>query len=120
MPENETEKPTVIVLTQEQKDAISGAKASKGRKILYWVLAVLAILLISAVVVAVILASRGKSNLAKPIIDKTKRALDRADMDAKIKAAEAAGAEKAALDELDRIKKIEDAHERNKRLAEIL
>ena len=121
MPDNETEpKTAAVVLTEDQKAAIRGAKAPGWKKAQFWILGVLVILLIFAVVVAVIVATRGKSNLVRPIVDRVKAATGRADMEAKITAAKAAGAEKAALDELDRIKKIEDEDERNKRLAEIL
>lgn len=122
MPDNETTeepKTVTLVLTDEQKAAIQGAKAPGWKKALFWILGVLVILLIIAVVVAVVVATRGKSNPAKPILDKVKQVNDRADMEAKIKAAEAAGAEKAVLNELNRVKEIDDEHERSKRLAEM-
>ncbi len=116
----EEPKTVTLVLTDAQKAAINDASGSKSKKVLYWILGILGVLLLGAIIVAVILGSRGKANLAKPIVDKVKAATARSDMEAKIEAAKASGAEKAVLDELDRIKEIDDDYERSKRLAEIL
>jgi len=126
MPDNETtEQPETVtlVLTDEQKAAIQGAKAPGWKKVLYWTLGIIGLLLIIVIVIAVVVGSRGKkkpAEVAKDVVDFRKNQIEKADMDAKITAAKAAGAEKAVTDELERIKEIDDEYERSKRLAEIL
>jgi F0F1-type ATP synthase membrane subunit b/b' len=106
-------------VSPEVQEAIKNAKGSMGKKVLFWVLGIFGVL---AAVVGIIFVLKGKGPVkgVKEAINKTKTEIAKADMDAKIKAAEAKGAEKQTLDKLKEIKEIEDEKTRLEELNKLL
>lgn len=107
-------------MTDVDKLAIAKAKASTWKKILIWSIVVVVFCTIIAVVIAVIAMKKNPAAASKAIVDKAKAESFKADMDAKIKEAEARAVEDSVVDQLKRIREIEDEAERAKRLAELL
>lgn len=106
-------------LTPEQKAAAASAKGPISKKVLWWVLGILGLILV-IVLVLVIILRKGPIRAAEDIVKKTRHEIDKADIEAKAKAAAAAGAEDAAVDEIKRILEIDDGDKRRARLAELL
>jgi hypothetical protein len=106
-------------MTAEQKEAAANAKGSTTKKVLWWVLGILGIILVVAVVLLIVLR-KGPISAAEAVVKKTKYEIDKADIEAKAKAAEAEGAEKEAVEEIKKVMEIDDGDKRRERLAEIL
>jgi len=94
-------------LSEDVKEEVKNASGSVVTKILWWVVGIFGVLG-SVLGIVALLKRKGPLSAAKEVIAKTESELVKADIEAKKKVAEAKGAEKAVLDELDRIKKIED------------
>jgi cytoskeletal protein RodZ len=107
-------------LTAEQKTAASSAKGSTAKKVLWWILGILGVILVIVFILAVVLRKKSPSKAVDEVIQKTKLEVDKADVAAKVKAAEAAGAEKEAVEEIKKVLEIDDADKRRERLADLL
>ncbi len=121
-PENEaTAEPTKAepVISDELKEELKKATGSVWKKVLWWVIGVLGVLGALLGIVA-ILKGKGPLSAAEEVIKDTKTNIRAADLDAKIKAAEAKGAEKAIIDKLKAIKEMKNEDEALKELAKIL
>jgi hypothetical protein len=108
-----------VELTAEQKAAAAKAKGSTAKKVLWWILGILGLILV-VVFILVIVLRKGPIRAAEDIVKKTRHEIDKADIEAKIKAAAAAGAEKEAVEGIKKIMEIDDGDKRRERLAELL
>ncbi|KKN49137.1 hypothetical protein LCGC14_0645850 [marine sediment metagenome] len=107
-------------MTDGDKLAIQQAKASTWKKILIWSIVVVVFCTLVAVLLIVVLQRKSPVGAVDAVVARAKHQAAKADMDAKIKTAEARMVEDAVVAELKRIKEIEDEEERAKRLAELL
>jgi ATP-dependent Zn protease len=107
-------------LTEEQKEKVSNAKGSLPKKALWWLLGIFGVVLIIGLVLFFVLRKGGPSEAIKQVVNKTKNEVSKADIEAKIKAAEAAGVEKEKIEEIKNTLEIDDVDERRKKLAELL
>jgi nucleotide-binding universal stress UspA family protein len=87
--------------------------------VLWWTLAALGVI---GVIVLLVFLFRKKSpkEQVNEVINKAKAQIQKAEIDEKIKVAEARGEEKAVVDRLKEIKKLDDAHEQAKELEKLL
>lgn len=102
------------------KSDLKDVKSSLWKKVLYWVLGIVAAI---GAFIGLIFLLKGKDNAkdaAQRHIDRAKAQIAEADLEAKIKEAEAQKEEKAVIDKLKELRKIEDEHERAKELAKLL
>lgn len=106
-------------MSPEDKQAIKAAKGPSWKKVLLWV--GVALLILTAITIILVMVFRKKDPAAatKEIIDQAKAANQRADIDAKIEVARARGAEKEVIDELEKIREVDDEKERLQRLADL-
>jgi hypothetical protein len=94
-------------LSEGVKEDVKNATGGVLKKILWWVVGIVGVLG-SVLGIVALLKKKGPLSAAKEVIKKTEGELVKADIEAKKEVAEAKGEEKEVLDELDRIKKIED------------
>jgi F420-0:gamma-glutamyl ligase-like protein len=106
-PETASTKPS---LPENIKEDVKKASSGIATKVLWWVVGIFGVLG-SILGIVALLKRKGPLTAAKEVIKKSKSELVKADIEAKKKMAEAKGAEKTVLDELDRIKKIKDPDE---------
>jgi hypothetical protein len=106
-------------VSPEDKQAVKAAKGPSWKKVLLWVGVSLLILTAITVIAVMIWRKKDPAAATKEVIGQAKAASQRADIDAKIKVAEARGVEQDVVDELREIREIEDEKERLQRLADM-
>jgi len=115
-PSQEETKPKV---EEDLKKDLQKAKGSLWKKILIWGVGIL--MMIGAVIGLVfLLKGKGPVKGVKEAVQKAKAESAKADMEEKIKVAEAKGAEKAVVDKLKEIKEIDDETKRLEELNNLL
>lgn len=103
----------------QPKSDLSNVKAPIWKRVLWWTLAALGV--IGVIVLLIFLfRKKGPKEQVNDVINKAKAQIQKAELDEKIKVAEARGEEKAVVDRLKEIKKIDDAHEQAKELEKLL
>lgn len=107
-------------VSAEVRKAIKDAKGSSSKKVLWWVLAILGIVIVLVTVVLIFIPRDDKKNPVRAIIDDTKKQTDKADIEAKITIAKANGVAETKIEELKKTMEIEDVDERRKRLTDLL
>lgn len=112
--------PTSSGLTDDQKAAIEKAKGSVSKKVLWWVLGIFGVVLIVIFVLIFVLRKGGPGAAIQQVMDKTKKEVSAADLEAKVAAAEAAKVDKENIEEIKKLLEIDDVDERRKKLAELL
>jgi len=108
-------------LTETQKEAVNNAKGRSSKKVLWWTLGI--ILVLVAIVTLVLIfypTDKDGDSPVKAIIKKTKKAVDGVDIEAKARVAEAEGVAKDKVNEIRETMEIDDEDERNARLADLL
>lgn len=106
-------------VSEALKKDLQDAKGSLWKKVLIWGAGILA--MIGAVVgIVFLLKGKGPVTGVKEAVQKSKTESAKADMDEKIKVAEAKGAEKAVIAKLKEIKEIDDADTRLEELNRLL
>ena len=106
-------------MTDEQKKKVKEAKGSTLKKVLWWCLGILGLIGVIVLIVC-LLKRKGPITSAKEIINKTQYEIDKIDLEAKAKTAQAEAVEAEVVDKIKEIAKIENEHERNKELAALL
>jgi len=107
-------------MTDADKKAIAEAKGSSWKKILLWIGVSLVLVTLVTVLVIVLLQKKSPAASVNQVIDYAKQQNSKADMNAKIETAKARMVEESVINELKRIKEIDDEEEQAKRLAELL
>jgi hypothetical protein len=105
------------------KKDLQEAKGSTLKKVLLWVVGIIAV--VGAAVAGIfgilyLLKGKGPVEGVKDAIEKTKNETAKADIEEKIKVAEAKNAEKAVIDKLQEIKEIDDEKKRLEELNKLL
>jgi len=106
-------------MDKETKQRIEKAKAPVWKKILIWSGAILGIITLLGIAIIMAVRKTGPSEAVASTLRLAKDASAKADIEAKIRKAEALIAEKEVLDKLKEIKEIDDEEERAKRLADM-
>jgi len=118
-PAPEPEKKDPPKIDEDLKKELKNAKGSLWQKVLIWGAGILA--MIGAVVgIVFLLKGKGPITGVKEAVQKSKTESAKADIEEKIKVAEAKGAEKAVVDKLHEIKKIDDEDKRLEELNNLL
>jgi len=122
-PLTEEKKAETPKVSEELKQDLKNAAGSTGKKILLWVVGI--ITAIGAAVAGIfgilyILKGKGPVKGVQDVIQKTKHETAKADIEEKIKVAEAKNAEKEVVDKLKEIKEIDDEQERLEELNKLL
>lgn len=120
MPDETEKKEASVEMTDAQKEAVKKAKGSAGKKVLWWTLGILLVVIVIVTLVLVFLPKKDEKNAVDRIIQKVKKETDKADIEAKVKVAKAEGVAEEKIEELKKIMEIEDTNERRARLAELL
>lgn len=107
-------------MNNADKLAIQQAKASSWKKILLWSGIVLVLCTGITILLVIILRRKDPVAATQAIIGYAKHQSAKADIDAKIATAKARFVEDAVVDELKRIREIQDEEIRAKRLAALL
>lgn len=118
--ETEKKEASAPEMTPEQKEAVKKAKGSVGKKVLWWSLGIIGVILAAVLLVWIFLPKKEDKNAVQQIIDKTKKETDKADIEAKIKVAKAEGVAEEKINELKKTLEIEDTNERRAKLADML
>ena len=117
------DQPTATVITpqlsQELANNLAAAKTPLWKKILWWIGGIIAVVL---VIVLLIWIFKRKTPIAaaKEVTDYIKNELFQSDMDAKIKLAQAQGAEEAAIKKLQEIRDEKNQDRAFEELAKLL
>jgi uncharacterized membrane protein len=119
MPDEEKKEPATE-MTEAQKAAVKKAKGSAGKKILWWTLGILGVVIVIVTLVVIFLPKKEEKNVMDRIIAKTKKETDKADIEAKVKVAKAEGVAEEKINEIKKTLEIEDTNERRAKLAELL
>jgi len=122
-PKTEEKKADTPKVSEELKQDLKKATGSTGKKVLLWVVGI--ITAIGAAVAGVfgilyLLKGKGPVKGVKDVIAKTKHETAKADIEEKIKVAEAKKAEEAVVKKLEEIKEIDDEQERLEELNKLL
>jgi len=107
-------------MNAQQKETVKKAKGSASKKVLWWTLGTLGVIVVVVTLVLLLVKDKKGQNPVTAIIQKTKKEVDKADVEAKVEAAKAAGVEEAKIDEIKRTLEIDDADERRQRLADLI
>lgn len=115
----EPEGKDVPQISDDFKKELQNAKGALWKKVLIWGAGILA--MIGAVVgIVFLLKGKGPVTGVKEAVQKSKTESAKADMDEKIKVAEAKGAEKAVVDKLKEIRELDDEDKRLEELNSLL
>lgn len=117
---DEAKKEPATEMTEAQKAAVKKATGSVGKKILWWTLGILGVVIVIVFLVVVFLPKKEEKNAVDRIIAKTKKETDKADIEAKVKVAKAEGVAETKIEEIKKTLEIEDTNERRAKLAELL
>ena len=120
MPDETEKKEASVKMTDAQKTAVNKAKGSTGKKILWWVLGTIGVIIVIVTLVIIFLPKKEEKNAVDRIIQKVKQETDKADIEAKVTVARAEGVAEEKIEELKKTVEIEDTNERRARLAELL
>ena len=112
--------PETTEMTPEQKAAVSAAKGSVWKKVLWWGLGILGVIVVIVTLVFIFLPKKEEKNAVERIIEKVKKESDKADVEAKVKVAKAEGVAETKIEEIKKTLEIDDVDERRKRLADML
>lgn len=104
---------------EQPKSSLKTVKSPLWKRVLWWTLAALGVI---GVIILLVFLFRKKSpkEQMNEVINKAKAQIQKAEIEEKIKVAEARGEEKAIVDRLKEIKKLDDAHEQAKELEKLL
>ncbi len=118
-PPAEPEKKDTPKVEEGLKKELQAAKGSLWKKILIWGAGILT--MIGAIIgVVYLLKGKGPVTGVKEAVQRSKTESAKADMEEKIKVAEAKGAEKAVVDKLKEIKELDDEDKRLEELNNLL
>jgi len=107
-------------MDKDTKEQIKTVKASTWKKVLIWSAAVLGLVLLVGVLVFMLYRKKGPVGAVADIIRTAQNEAAKADVEAKIKVAEAKSVEKVIIDELKKIKEEKDELVRARKLANLL
>lgn len=106
---------------QETKtDKVATTTAPATSKVLWWSLGILAVLTVVTIIIVAVTKKKSALDAVLHVVDFVDQQVSNADLEAKIKMAEAEKLEQVKIDELKKLREIKDVHTRNRRLAEIL
>jgi hypothetical protein len=115
MPENVVN----IQISDALKEKLAKAKTPVWKKVLWWTLGGLLVIL-SVIGVLYVWRRKGPVEGVKVSVEQVKQEISKSDLEAKIKVAEAEKAEQAVIDKLKEIKEIDDEKRRLEELNKLL